>query len=52
MEEATLAMLPLWQAGKIKPIVGRTFPLNQAAGAQNWITDRRSVGKVILKPRE
>lgn len=52
MKEATEAMLPAWHAGKLKPIVGRSFPLNQAAGAQNWITDRRSIGKVLLRPKE
>jgi NADPH2:quinone reductase len=52
MARATGAMFPDWHAGKLKPIVGRTFPLNQAAGAQNWITDRRSIGKVILRPNE
>lgn len=52
MKKAIDYMFPLWHQGKIKPIVGRTFPLNQAAGAQNWITDRRSVGKVILHTKE
>lgn len=52
MSEAWSTMLPLWNAGKLKPVLGRTFPLNQAAGAQNWITDRRSTGKVILHPKE
>jgi NADPH2:quinone reductase len=52
MTRATSAMFPAWHAGKLKPVIGRTFPLNQAAGAQNWITDRRSVGKVLLKPKE
>lgn len=52
MTRATSAMFPAWHAGKLKPVIGRTFPLNQAAGAQNWITDRRSIGKVIIKPKE
>jgi NADPH2:quinone reductase len=52
MTRATSAMFPAWHSGKLKPVIGRTFPLNQAAGAQNWITDRRSIGKVILKPKE
>ena len=52
MTEALGTMLPALASGKLKPIVGRTFPLDQAAGAQNWITDRRSIGKVILKPKQ
>ncbi len=52
MTRATSAMFPAWHARKLKPVIGRTFPLNQAAGAQNWITDRRSIGKVIIKPKE
>ena len=52
MKSANEYLLSHWQAGQLKPIVGRTFPLNQAAGAQNWISDRRSLGKVILHPKE
>jgi NADPH2:quinone reductase len=52
MKSANSHLLPLWHEGRLKPVVGRTFPLNQAAGAQNWISDRRSQGKVILRPKE
>lgn len=52
MSEAWGYLLPLWHSGKLKPVLGRTFPLNQAAGAQNWITDRGSMGKVLLHPKE
>lgn len=34
--------------GKIRPIIGKTFPFEQAAEAQNFLQSRKSVGKVIL----
>jgi synaptic vesicle membrane protein VAT-1 len=38
----------LWGAGKIGPIVGKTFPLAQAAEAHRYLHDRKNIGKVIL----
>ena len=35
-------------AGKLKPVVGKTFPLTDAAGAHRYIQERQNVGKVIL----
>jgi NADPH:quinone reductase-like Zn-dependent oxidoreductase len=43
-----LALLGDWQAGRIKPVVGKTFPLVEAAAAHRYIQERRNVGKVIL----
>lgn len=43
-----LALLRDWQAGRIKPVVGKTFPLVEAAAAHRYIQERRNVGKVIL----
>jgi len=42
----------LWEARKITPKVGRTFPLEQAAGALREIEERRAVGKIALIVRE
>jgi NADPH:quinone reductase-like Zn-dependent oxidoreductase len=38
----------MYGAGKIKPLVGKTFPLADAATAHRYIHDRKNVGKVIL----
>ena len=38
----------LYGAGKIKPVIGKTFPLAQAADAHHYIHDRKNIGKVIL----
>lgn len=41
-------ILDLAAAGKIKPLVDRTFPLEQAAEAQRYLIEDRPFGKVIL----
>jgi NADPH:quinone reductase-like Zn-dependent oxidoreductase len=38
----------MYSAGKIKPVIGKTFPLDQAAAAHQYIHDRKNIGKVIL----
>lgn len=36
--------------GTIEPVIAGTFPFEQAGAAQNMITERRNVGKVVLVP--
>jgi NADPH2:quinone reductase len=36
--------------GKLKPVIGATFPLSQAADAQKSMLARESVGKIALDP--
>jgi NADPH:quinone reductase-like Zn-dependent oxidoreductase len=43
-----LALLADCQAGRIKPVVGKTFPLTAAAAAHRYIQERQNVGKVVL----
>jgi synaptic vesicle membrane protein VAT-1 len=38
----------MYSAGKIKPVIGKTFPLDQAATAHQYIHDRKNIGKVVL----
>jgi synaptic vesicle membrane protein VAT-1 len=38
----------MYSAGKIKPAIGKTFPLEQAAAAHQYIHDRKNIGKVVL----
>ena len=47
-DEAWKAILPLLDSGAIKPIVGKTFPLAEAADALKYLVDGRPFGKVAL----
>jgi NADPH:quinone reductase-like Zn-dependent oxidoreductase len=38
----------MYTAGKIKPVIGKTFPLTEAAAAHRYIQERKNIGKVIL----
>ncbi|MGH9533152.1 MAG: zinc-binding dehydrogenase [Terriglobales bacterium] len=38
----------MYQGGQVKPIVGKTFPLAEAAAAHRYIHDRKNIGKVVL----
>ena len=35
-------------AGRLQPIVARTFPLERAADAHRFIQSRANIGKVVL----
>jgi NADPH:quinone reductase len=50
VREAIGELLELWSSGAVKPVVGATFPLSQAAEAHRLVEERRSVGKVVLVP--
>jgi NADPH:quinone reductase-like Zn-dependent oxidoreductase len=39
----------LYSAGKIKPVIAKTFPLEEAAAAHRYIHSRHNVGKVVLR---
>jgi NADPH:quinone reductase len=39
---------PLIEAGKVKPLVARTFPLADAAGAHRLMEARDHIGKIVL----
>ena len=49
VREAAADLLRLWVAGKMRPIVGASFPLAEAAEAHRLV-EGRSTGKVILVP--
>ena len=38
----------MYAAGQIKPVIGKTFPLTEAAAAHRYIHERKNIGKVIL----
>ena len=41
-------VLKLVEAGKLKPVVDKVFPLDQAAAAQQRMLDRQNFGKIVL----
>jgi len=41
-------LLALYEAGKLKPYVGRTYPLDRAAEALKSLQNREVTGKIIL----
>ncbi|MBI2958462.1 MAG: zinc-binding dehydrogenase [Chloroflexi bacterium] len=36
------------EAGKVTPVVGKTFPLAEAAQAIRYLADGQAVGKIVL----
>jgi len=46
--EAYAAILSLLAEGRIKPLVARTFSLDEAAAAQRYLSEERPFGKVVL----
>jgi NADPH2:quinone reductase len=51
LAEAVTDLLSLIAAGSIQPVIGRTYPLAQAADAHRALLDRTSVGKLVLDPQ-
>lgn len=47
---ATAQVLGLIQAGQVKPLVGKVFPLSEATAAFEHLASRASIGKVVVKP--
>lgn len=41
-------LFQMYGAGQIKPVIGKTLPLAEAAAAHRYIHDRKNIGKVIL----
>ena len=42
------AVIQLWKEGKIRPVVGGTFPATQLAEAHRFVESRKSMGKVAV----
>ncbi len=43
-----MGVLADYDGGRIKPVVGKTFPLAEAAKAHRFMQERQNVGKVVL----
>lgn len=49
IRQAMQAVSELVVEENIRPVVGKTFPLADARAAQDYITERRNIGKVVLQ---
>jgi NADPH:quinone reductase len=47
---ASMKLVQYIAQGKVKPVIGQTFPLDRAREAFDCMHQRRSIGKVIIKP--
>lgn len=50
IEEAQRAISELYAAGKISPVISKTYPLSEAAAALDALGSRKTTGKVVLLP--
>ncbi len=44
------AVVAMVASGKLKPVIGRVFPLRQAAEAVKLLEDRAFFGKIVVIP--
>lgn len=49
---ALRSMQPWIEQGRLKPLIGAEFPLEQASEAFRWMADRKSHGKIVLHVRQ
>lgn len=47
---AITRVLDMVNSGTVKPVIGATFPLEQAVDAFNYMQNRQNIGKVVIKP--
>jgi NADPH2:quinone reductase len=48
LADAMTLLLQEVSAGRLRPVVARTFPLDRAADAHRFIQSRSNIGKVVL----
>jgi NADPH:quinone reductase-like Zn-dependent oxidoreductase len=50
LDRVTEPLMEDLQAGRLKPIVAKSFPFSRAGDAHVFIAERRNIGKVVLFP--
>jgi len=48
--EALAGLFELVRAGRLRAVLGSTYPLNEAARAHSDLAARRTTGKLVLDP--
>ena len=43
-------LLPLFDTGELRPVLDRTFPLDDLAAAHRYMAENRQLGKIVLVP--
>ncbi|MGW1420029.1 zinc-binding dehydrogenase [Bradyrhizobium manausense] len=46
---AAQALLPAFETGELRPLVGRVYPLEEAAAAQDYMKSGKHFGKIVLE---
>lgn len=41
--------LPRFETGELRPVVDRSFPLEEAGSAHEWMEENRNLGKIVLE---
>jgi NADPH2:quinone reductase len=49
--ETQAELARLYEAGHIRPVVGKTYPLEQAPAAMRDLANRKILGKAVLTAR-
>lgn len=49
IERAWKALFELYEAGKLKPVIGGLYPMAEVAEAMNFLTSRQATGKIVLQ---
>ena len=52
MNDVIEQLFALVVAGKLKPVIGATYPMSQAASAHKAMRSRETTGKITLDPKE
>jgi NADPH:quinone reductase-like Zn-dependent oxidoreductase len=50
LREELQAVLVLWDQGKVKPLIDRTYSFADAAAAHRRILQHQNTGKIVLVP--
>lgn len=50
LDDVLVELFGLVESGKIKPVIGATYPLDQAVDAHRAMLARGTTGKIVLKP--
>jgi NADPH2:quinone reductase len=50
MNDVIAELFALIEAGKLKPVIGGTYPLTEVAEAHRTMLARGTTGKIVLKP--